>query len=258
MRRATRGRAGWADALRAIVVASVVALGLAFVGCGADTTSGDGERPTANSGTSEPESSVSEGPEATEIEIPDVTGGDLESAVSDIEGEGLSVEYAGDEPEDASLCTVSDQDPVGGDPAEDGDAVTLTVECRVLVPDMTEQPAEDALADLEDAGLDPSYEVEPPDASVCTVSDQSVAIDDEVDEGEPISLTLACEVPDVASEDPDSAASTLEGAGFTSTTDTYPSDPSLCTVESQDPEGSADLGAEISLTLDCLDEDDGY
>lgn len=48
------------------------------------------------------------------------------------------------------------------------------------------------------------------------------------------------------------------GAGFTSTTDTYPSDPSLCTVESQDPEGSADLGAEISLTLDCLDEDDGY
>jgi beta-lactam-binding protein with PASTA domain len=60
------------------------------------------------------------------------------------------------------------------------------------------------------------------------------------------------EVPDVRGEDADTARSTLENEAFGVTFDPEePGDPTLCTVEDQDPSGEAEPGAEITLTLTC-------
>jgi hypothetical protein len=70
------------------------------------------------------------------IEVPDVSGADGAQAVSDIEDAGLepSLADANEDPgfdtaRDATDCEVTDQDPVGGESASEGDEVTITVDC---------------------------------------------------------------------------------------------------------------------------------
>lgn len=131
----------------------------------------------------------------------------------------------------------------------------LTLECRVDVPDVTGETADDATVDLEDLELTVSYEEEPDDSSACTVEDQ-----DTIGEAEPKSevvLSLLCEVPDVTGTDLDSAVSDLELAGYTAD-HPYVEDSSVCTVGSQDPEGEAEPGAEVTLDVECDYGSDDY
>jgi hypothetical protein len=73
-----------------------------------------------------------------------------------------------------------------------------------------------------------------------------------------VTLGVVCEVPDVTTQDAESAAVELENSGYTVTFDPEPDDPFECTVEDQDPLEDADPGADVALTLDCPGEDDGY
>jgi beta-lactam-binding protein with PASTA domain len=60
------------------------------------------------------------------------------------------------------------------------------------------------------------------------------------------------DVPDVTGEDADSASSTLEDEGFEVAFEREgPDDPTLCTVENQDPSRYAEPGTEVTLSLTC-------
>jgi len=120
----------------------------------------------------------------------------------------------------------------------------------VEIPDVTGEPALDAVSELEAVGFTASYDEEPPDPSICTVSEQDVV--GEAARGIDVGLTVECEVPDVEGENAEDAESTLEDAGFTSTFEEEPDDPSACTVATQDTTEDAAPGAEILLELTCV------
>jgi beta-lactam-binding protein with PASTA domain len=73
------------------------------------------------------------------IEVPDVSGEDGASAVSDVEEAGFEADLAdaNDDPgfdsaREASGCEITDQDPAGGEEAAQGDVVTITVDCAQI------------------------------------------------------------------------------------------------------------------------------
>lgn len=140
-----------------------------------------------------------------EVEVPDVTGQAATEAESAIEAVGELTATYDSEPDDESACTVADQDPAGGEAVATDTEVTLTLECGVEVPDVTGQGAEEAKSTLEASGeLTASYDVEPDDASVCTVTDQDPAGGETVDSGTDVTLTLECEEApeDYGTDDP--------------------------------------------------------
>lgn len=220
---------------------------LAFAACGTDTGG-------SSAGSGDP---GGEGEDPTVVKVPDVTGEDAAAAASELEDAGLDVGYDEGEPENASLCSVTDQDVAAEEVAEQGDTITLTLECQVEVPDLSGQPADQAETDLQDLELEAAYETEPDDPSACTVDEQDFEGGEAVDKGETVTLTLLCEVPDVTGEDAESATSELEAAGYSWAYDTEPYDASACTVDYQDPTSDAEPDAEIELQLSC-EEGDGY
>ena len=121
----------------------------------------------------------------------------------------------------------------------------------VEVPDVTGQTAEAASSTLEAAGFEPSFDREPDDPSLCTVSDQDQT--GEIEEGSEVILTLECmvEVPDLKGKPADDAASQLDELGLTAGYEEEPDDPSLCTVDRQSVVGEADPEGEVVLSVRC-------
>ena len=227
-----RGRASWT----LVFISTLLCAGaIAAAGCGND-------RDDVRAGAS----SRDGGPSAREpafVEVPDVTGQTAGEASNSLEAEGFKPSFD-PEPDDPSLCMVSDQDQTGE--IERGSEVILTLECMVDVPDVSDDRADDAVSELEDLGVTASYEAEPNDSSVCTVEDQDVV--GEAESESEVVLSLVCTLPDVTGQDLESAVSELESIGYR--TD-HPSvaDPSACTVTSHRSE--AEPGATIQLAVDC-------
>jgi hypothetical protein len=222
------------DLMRPFRIATLLCVGaIAASGCGTDSD----DRVSASSRS---------GPSAAEpalAEVPDVTGEKAEAGSSALEAAGFEPAFDPD-PDDPSLCTVSDQDQIGE--IEEGSEVILTLECKVDVPDLSDKPADDAVAQLDDLGLTTSYDKEPEDSSACTVEDQDV-----VGEAEPESevvLSVLCKLPDVTGEDLESAVSELELIGYNADHRVV-RDPSACTVTSHKAE--AEPGATIDLAVHC-------
>src|ERR687894_1319687 len=121
----------------------------------------------------------------------------------------------------------------------------------VEVPDVTGQRAEEGSSTLEAAGFDPSFDPEPDDPSLCTVSGQDQA--GEIEAGSEVILTLECivDVPDVSGDRADDAVSQLEELGLTVSYEAEPDDSSVCTVEDQDVVGEAEPESEVVLSLLC-------
>jgi len=91
------------------------------------------------------------GPPET-VTVPYVIGMSQEEAEATLRGEGLEVEVA-TQPSDEEAGTVIDQDPAGGTTATVGDVVTILVsegEQVQEMPDVTDQPADQAEAYLEE------------------------------------------------------------------------------------------------------------
>jgi beta-lactam-binding protein with PASTA domain len=223
---------------------------LGLPGCGTESTGSAGGADTEKQA---PAGGGEDGSGDSGVEVPDVTGKDAETATSELEDAGLTADYDVQEPDDPSACSVTEQDVAAGEVAEDGDTVTLTVACEV--PDLSGVAAPDAETQLQGFGFEVDYATEPNDPSSCNVSDEDPVAGGELDQGETVTLTVECDVPDETTEDAETAGSELDDAGFTWTYDSEPDDPSACTVDTQDPEGQAEPGFEIALTLSC---DDSY
>ena len=92
---------------------------------------------------------------AKEVSVPAVTGKDVERAADQLEAAGFEVdvdEFANDAPRGRVL----EQDPLAGKKAEEGSTVTLSVSAgpgKGTVPDVVDQPEEEAVSELEDASF---------------------------------------------------------------------------------------------------------
>ena len=121
----------------------------------------------------------------------------------------------------------------------------------VEVPDVTGQTAEAGSSTLEAAGFEPTFDREPDDARLCTVSGQDQA--GEIEEGSEVILTLKCmvDVPDLSGKPADDAVAQLDELGLTASYEEEPDDPSECTVERQDVVGEVEPETEVALSVRC-------
>ena len=220
--------------MRPCMIATLVCVGaIAAAGCGTDD-----DRAGAASRDGGPSAA-----DAALVEVPDVTGEPAEAGSSALEAAGFEPVFE-PEPDDPRLCRVSNQDQTGE--IEEGSEVILTLECVVDVPDLSGEPADDAVSQLDELGLTTSYEREPDDPSVCSVESQDV-----VGEAEPereVVLSVLCKLPDVTGKDLKSAVSELELLGYSAD---HPNvrDPRLCTVTSHAK--NAEPGATVALAVHC-------
>jgi serine/threonine-protein kinase len=102
---------------------------------------------------------ISDGP--PDVDLPDVTGRQLDDARSTLEDAGFKVSTTEKETLDKDPGTVLTQSPQGGGQAQEGSTVTLTVAkapAEVEVPDVTGETDSEAINDLQDAGFKISTE----------------------------------------------------------------------------------------------------
>jgi eukaryotic-like serine/threonine-protein kinase len=134
---------------------------------------------------------VSTGPEVANV--PFVEGLPVEQAVEAIENEGLEADPRDVPSEDVEAGFVVEQDPAGGEEAEPGDVVAISVSTgpeATPLPDLTGQPADAAEAQLEQLGLRVDQDTEngeclqPPD-TVCSMEPDPGT---ELEEGDEVTL----------------------------------------------------------------------
>ena len=97
---------------------------------------------------------VSEGPE--QVSVPDVVGDREDDARSALEDAGLRADVSEEESEDEEAGTVLRQDPASGAKVDKGTSVSIVVAKAppdVDVPDVVDQPRDDAEQALRDAGF---------------------------------------------------------------------------------------------------------
>ncbi|MFI5939705.1 Stk1 family PASTA domain-containing Ser/Thr kinase [Streptomyces uncialis] len=165
---------------------------------------------------------ISLGPQT--VRVPDVTDRTLAVAREEITSAGLEPGMVTDEfdttvPKGEVIST----EPAAGTGRRAGSAVAITVSrgAPVDVPDVRDQPLDEATAALEELGLRTEVAAERVTAKVPAgeVARQFPRARTEAAEGDTITLTLSkgpemIEVPDVVGDRVDDARQTLEAAGF--------------------------------------------
>lgn len=157
--------------------------------------------------------------------------------------------------------TVIGQDPEGGDEAEKGSTVTITVSSgpgTARVPDLTGKPRSDAVKELEDLGFEVAEERRSDDGiGENRVIETRPAAGQELERGTTVTVVISTgkpqvTVPDVVGQTLDDARTELESAGFKVTvTRKEDAGKEPGTVLAQDPAGASKTtqGASISLTV---------
>jgi beta-lactam-binding protein with PASTA domain/predicted Ser/Thr protein kinase len=198
---------------------------------------------------------------AGQVAVPNVVGGDLASAEARLRQDGFSTDTV-DKTSDRAQGEVIGQDPPGGEKADKGSKVTLTVSsgpAQVGVPQVTGLTLKSATGRLTRAGLKIGDQRTESSDSVAKGRVISVSPSEgtKVDKGSAVTLTVSggkarTAVPSVVGKSFDEARSTLEAAGFKVTrkdqeTTGKPAD----TVLAQAPAGStkADQGSTVALTV---------
>ncbi|OWA04168.1 serine/threonine protein kinase [Streptomyces sp. CS113] len=128
------------------------------------------------------------------IDVPDVTGDDLDEARAELEGAGLKVKTA-DERVNSEYDSgrVARQTPEPGGRAAEGDTVTLTVSKgprMIEVPDVVGDSVDDAKRKLEDAGFEVDEDRGLLGLFGDTVKKQSVDGGDTAPEGSSVTITI--------------------------------------------------------------------
>ncbi|WP_394434861.1 Stk1 family PASTA domain-containing Ser/Thr kinase [Streptomyces sp. SGAir0957] len=164
---------------------------------------------------------VSKGPKT--VKVPDLEGTRLSTARSDLKKQGLAPGMVTKEfSEDIAKGSVISTDPEAGTTRASGSAVALVVSkgAPVDVPDVTGESEQDAVAELEEAGLKAEIATTrvTSDEDKGDVARQSPK-DGQLSEGDTVTLTISkgpplIEVPDVEGMSVDEAHDALESAGF--------------------------------------------
>ncbi|MGY0487023.1 Stk1 family PASTA domain-containing Ser/Thr kinase [Streptomyces sp. WG-D5] len=165
---------------------------------------------------------VSKGPQI--VKVPDLKGTPLDAAKSELKKRGLEPGMTTKEfSEEVTKGSVISTDPGAGASRKGGSAVALVVSkgAPVDVPDVTGESEQDAVAELEEAGLKAEIATERvhSDEDKGDVARQSPEEGKQVAEGGTVTLTISkgpvmVEVPDVTGMKVDEAKARLSGAGF--------------------------------------------
>lgn len=139
---------------------------------------------------------VSTGPEAKEITVPDVVGDSSDSAMSTLEGKGFVVKREFKYDSSVAEGKVIDQSPSSGSTAKEGDTVTIYVSQgteSAKVPNVEGKSQADAQTALGDAGLNIGNISEEYSDSVDAgnVISQSVSSGKYVDKGTKVDLVIS-------------------------------------------------------------------
>jgi serine/threonine-protein kinase len=201
---------------------------------------------------------VSSGPPVAEV--PDVVGESRDDAVAALARAGFEAKVVpifSEKPVD----TVTAQSPKGGGKIEVGTRVRINVSRGrepVAVPPVIGQPYESAKSTLEAAGFVVARRFVDSEQPKDTVVEQSPAGNALVAEGTTITLAVSkgpaqSTVPDVTSQDEETARTTLEQSGFKVEVVREPTDDDTADgiVLSQSPEGGtkAPQGATVTITV---------
>jgi serine/threonine-protein kinase len=201
---------------------------------------------------------VSSGPPVAEV--PDVVGESRDDAVAALARAGFEAKVVpifSDKPVD----TVTAQSPKGGEKLEVGKRVRLNVSKGrepVAVPPVVGQPYDSAKATLEAAGFKVAQRFVESDQPKGIVVEQAPAGNALVAEGTTVTLATSkgpkeSTVPDVTSQDEETARATLEQSGFKVEVVREPTDDDTADgfVLRQDPEGGtkAPRGSKVTIVV---------
>jgi eukaryotic-like serine/threonine-protein kinase len=160
---------------------------------------------------------------AAQVEVPQVGLQTEEQARNVLEEAGFEVEVETAPHPEVPEGLVSAQDPEPGEMADEGSTVTITVSegpGTVPVPDVVGATEEEAVQQIEDAGLVPRVEqVSSDDVEEDLVVSTQPPPNTEVDPGAEVVINVSTgpgtvEVPNVEGLSESEARSSLEGAGF--------------------------------------------
>ena len=166
---------------------------------------------------------VVRGDDTDQVKVPDVAGQTAAEAVSAVRAAGFQAKTAGQVSTTVNKGLVIRTSPAGGDSADTGSTVTITVSQgtgTVSVPALVGLTEADATGDLTSAGLE-SRVVQAPSATV----DQGVVITQDpaaglqIDVGSTVAITVSTgpapvAVPDVTGQTLAAATQTLQQAGL--------------------------------------------
>ncbi|MFZ3571029.1 Stk1 family PASTA domain-containing Ser/Thr kinase [Streptomyces sp. BH097] len=195
------------------------------------------------------------------VKVPDLAGTPLDTAKSDLKKRdlepGMTTKEFSDEIAKGSVIST---DPGAGKTRKAGSAVALVVSkgSPVDVPDVTGESEQDAIADLEDAGLKAEISTKRVNSEEDkgSIARQSPAEGKQLAEGDTVTLTISkgpvmVEVPDVTGLKVDEAKSRLGAAGFEVEENRGLLGLFGDTVKSQSVEGGdeAPKGSSITITI---------
>jgi eukaryotic-like serine/threonine-protein kinase len=165
---------------------------------------------------------VSAGPRP--VEIPDVVGDPEGESVATLEALGLEVTTDSTHDEDVPAGTVLSTDPEAGAESREGETVAVVVSAGprpIEVPDVRGQGRDQAAANLQELGLEPTvvseaYHESAPEGSVIG---QSPGPGEVLHRGDAVELTVSLgpepfEMPDVRGSERDDAVGALEELGL--------------------------------------------
>ncbi|WP_328633717.1 Stk1 family PASTA domain-containing Ser/Thr kinase [Streptomyces sp. NBC_00356] len=195
------------------------------------------------------------------VKVPDLSDTPLDKAKSDLKKHdlepGMTTRKFSDQIAKGSVIST---DPGAGETRKAGSAVVLVVSkgSPVDVPDVTGESEQDAIADLEDAGLKAEISTKRVNSEEDkgSVARQSPAEGKQLAEGDTVTLTISkgpvmVEVPDVTGLKVDEAKSQLSAAGFEVEENRGLLGLFGDTVKSQSVEGGdeAPKGSSITITI---------
>ncbi|MGW2343507.1 Stk1 family PASTA domain-containing Ser/Thr kinase [Streptomyces sp. NPDC001661] len=195
------------------------------------------------------------------VKVPDLAGTPLDTAKSELKKRDLEPGMTTKEFSDQiAKGSVISTDPGAGETRKAGSAVALVVSkgSPIDVPDVTGESEQDAIADLEDAGLKAEISTKRVNSEEDkgSIARQSPAEGKQLAEGDTVTLTISkgpvmVEVPDVTGMKVDEAKSRLSAAGFEVEENRGLLGLFGDTVKSQSVEGGdeAPKGSSITITI---------
>ena len=191
--------------------------------------------------------------------VPAVIGDDVNTATQTLEAAGFGVETTKFPSADVKKGQVAEQDPPGGEEADEGSTVNLSVSSgpgTAEVPDVAGLPELEASKELDKAG----FRVKTKDRfSEDVRTGRAIATNppagERINQGTVVTLLISkganlVEVPSVLGLDQDEAASQLEDAGLLPDVETEDSTEEEGTVIAQDPgSGTVERGTRVTITV---------
>ena len=190
--------------------------------------------------------------------VPDTVGQTLEAAVTRLQDDGFKTAISRRN-DDSPEGRVFEQEPAGGEEAEEGSSVSIVVSqgpATAEVPDVVDALAEDARDQLEDAGFEVNAVEVFSDQPEGQVVAQSPRGGTDANEGSTVRINVSkgtgeVEVPDFVGENEADAREQLTNVGLEANVVEVPSSEPAGTVVAQNPAGgtTAREGSTVRLNV---------